>query len=129
MNSYISSFAQIHLQSLRPTIPASFIERVYSILESTVLAIYAQLLLQIQHQPVIMPAMYKVYANDNALDGKYSLFKMLVTNNSSNTANNIEVQFQIPNYIEWKTVTKIKTILPGQSVVVNCYRYPVIIRE
>jgi len=28
---------------------------------------------------LIMPAMYKVYANDNALDGKYSLFKMLVT--------------------------------------------------
>ncbi|MFT3911794.1 MAG: hypothetical protein QM737_20385 [Ferruginibacter sp.] len=81
----------------------------------------AKLDLKIQHQPVIMPAMYKVYANDNALDGKYSLFKMLVTNNSSNTANNVEVQFQIPNYIEWTKVTKIKTILPGQSVVVNCY--------
>lgn len=77
--------------------------------------------LQIQHQPALMPAVYKVYSNDNALEGKYSLFKMLVINNSSNTARNVEVSFQIPNYIEWKTITTIPMILPGQSVVVNCY--------
>lgn len=81
----------------------------------------ATLDLKIQHQPIIMPAVYKVYANENALEGKYSLFKMLVTNNSSNIARNVEVSYQIPNYIDWKTVTKIRTILPGQSVVVNCY--------
>ncbi|MBS1741568.1 MAG: hypothetical protein JST81_00920 [Bacteroidetes bacterium] len=81
----------------------------------------ATLDLKIQHQPVIMPALYKVYANENALEGKYSLFKMLVTNNSGNVAKNVEVSYQIPNYIEWKQVAKIKTILPGQSVVVNCY--------
>jgi hypothetical protein len=81
----------------------------------------AQLELTIQHPPVIMPAVYKVYNNEKALDGKYSLFKMLVTNNSSNAAQNVEVQYEIPNYIEWKTITKIPTILPGQSVVVNCY--------
>ena len=81
----------------------------------------AKLDLQIQHAPVIMPAVYKVYSNDNAMEGKYSLFKMLVTNNSSNTARNVEVSFQIPNYIEWNQVTKFPVILPGQSVVVNCY--------
>ncbi|MEP7252017.1 MAG: hypothetical protein ABI683_06540 [Ginsengibacter sp.] len=81
----------------------------------------AKLDLQIQHAPVIMPAVYKVYANDNALEGKYSLFKMLVTNNSNNTARNVEVSFEIPNYIEWKQVKKYPVILPGQSVVVNCY--------
>lgn len=81
----------------------------------------AKLDLQIQHQPVIMPAVYKVYANENALDGKYSLFKMLITNNSNNTAQNVEVSYQIPNYIDWKTITKFAVILPGQSVVVNCY--------
>lgn len=80
-----------------------------------------QLDLQIQHQPVIMPAVYKVYANDNALNGKYSLFKMLVTNNSSTTARNVDVSFQIPNYIDWTSCTKIPIMLPGQSVVVNCY--------
>ena len=81
----------------------------------------AKLDLQIQHAPIIMPAVYKVYANDNALEGKYSLFKMLVTNNSNNTARNVEVSFEIPNYIEWKQVEKYPVILPGQSVVVNCY--------
>lgn len=81
----------------------------------------AKLETQIQHQPVIMPAVYKVYANENALEGKYSLFKMLITNNSSNAARNVEVAYQIPNYIDWKTVTKFPIILPGQSVVVNCY--------
>lgn len=81
----------------------------------------AKLDLQIQHAPIIMPAVYKVYANDNAMEGKYSLFKMLVTNNSSNAARNVEVSFEIPNYIEWKLVTKFPVILPGQSVVVNCY--------
>jgi hypothetical protein len=81
----------------------------------------AKLDMQIQHQPVIMPAVYKVYANENAMDGKYSLFKMLITNNSKNTAKNVEVSYQIPNYVEWKTVTRFPIILPGQSVVVNCY--------
>lgn len=81
----------------------------------------AKLEMQIQHQPIIMPAVYKVYANDNAMEGKYSLFKMLVTNNSSNTARNVEVSYQIPNYVEWKQVAKFPMILPGQSVVVNCY--------
>ncbi len=81
----------------------------------------AKLDLQIQHAPIIMPSVYKVYANDNAMEGKYSLFKMLVTNNSNNTARNVEVSFQIPNYIDWNQVTKFPVILPGQSVVVNCY--------
>ena len=81
----------------------------------------AKLDLQIQHAPIIMPSVYKVYANDNALEGKYSLFKMLVTNNSNNTARNVEVSFEIPNYIEWNQVEKYPVILPGQSVVVNCY--------
>jgi hypothetical protein len=81
----------------------------------------ARLELKIQHAPVIMPAVYKVYNNENAMEGKYGLFKMLVTNNSSNAAQNVEVSYQIPNYIEWKTISKIPTILPGESVVVNCY--------
>ena len=81
----------------------------------------ASLEVKIEHQPIIMPAVYKVYANDNAMEGKYSLFKMLVTNNSINTARNVEVSFEIPNFIEWKQTAKFPVILPGQSVVVNCY--------
>src|ERR1700733_3891221 len=81
----------------------------------------AKLDLTIQHAPAILPAVYKVYNNESAMGGKYSLFKMLVTNNSSNTAQNVEVAYQVPNYIEWKTISKIPSILPGESVVVNCY--------
>lgn len=81
----------------------------------------AKLDLQIQNPPVIMPAVYKVYSNENALDGKYGLFKMLVTNNSRNTARNVEISYQVPNYIDKKTIMKVPLILPGQSVVVNCY--------
>jgi hypothetical protein len=81
----------------------------------------ATLELAIQRPPVIMPAVYKVYANENAMDGKYSLFKMLVTNTSSNTAKNVEVAYEIPNYIDKKTIIKIPMIMPGQSVVVNCF--------
>jgi hypothetical protein len=80
-----------------------------------------QLSIQIEHQPAIMPAVYKVYANENALNGKYSLFKMLVTNNSKVAAHNVDVSFQIPHYIDWTPVANISTILPGESVVVNCY--------
>lgn len=81
----------------------------------------AKLDLQIQRPPILMPAVYKVYANENAMDGKYSLFKMLVTNNSGNKASNVEVAYEIPNHIEKKVIAKIPVILPGQSVVVNCF--------
>lgn len=81
----------------------------------------ARLDLQIQHPPVIMPAVYKVYSNENAMDGKYNLFKMLVTNNSSNTARNVEIAYDVPNYVDKKVLAKVPVMLPGQSVVVNCY--------
>ncbi|MBS1654406.1 MAG: hypothetical protein JSU05_06165 [Bacteroidetes bacterium] len=81
----------------------------------------AKLELKIQQAPVIMPSIYKVYANESALEGKYSLFKMLVTNTSSSTARNVEVSYQVTNYKDWTTIEKIPFILPGQSVVVNCY--------
>ena len=81
----------------------------------------ASVTVNIEHAPVIMPAVYKVYANEDALDGKYGLFKMLVSNNSSITAQNVEVSYQIPGYIEWESIQKIPVILPGQSVVVNCF--------
>ena len=54
-----------------------------------------QLDVKIEHQPALMPAVYKDYANENALNGKYSLFKMLVTNSSKVAARNIKVSFQI----------------------------------
>ncbi|MEP7079464.1 MAG: hypothetical protein ABI784_01995 [Ginsengibacter sp.] len=76
---------------------------------------------KIDHPPLIMPSAYKVYSNEDALNGKYSLFKMIITNNSSNAAQNVAVSFQIPGYIEWTEIKKLPVLLPGQSAVVNCY--------
>jgi hypothetical protein len=76
---------------------------------------------QILPAPVIMPSIYKVYANSDALEGKYSLFKMLVTNKSSTVAENVEVGYKISNFIDNGNCPKINKILPGQTVVVNCY--------
>lgn len=81
----------------------------------------AKLEVKIEHAPVIMPAVYKVYENEDALEGKYGLFKMLVTNNSSTAARNVDVSYEIPGYIDKKTIRKIPVILPNQSVVVNCF--------
>ncbi len=81
----------------------------------------ADLDIQIKEASVIMPSVYKVYANEEALEGKYSLFRMVLTNNGSNTAENVEVFYEIPGYIESKLCKKISKIMPGQSVVVNCY--------
>ncbi len=93
----------------------AFSKPIYSIISP------AKLDVQIMPAPAIMPAVYKVYANDEALEGKYSLFKMVLKNNSSHTAENVEVEYEIPNYIEKTTCRKIAKILPGQTVVVNCY--------
>jgi hypothetical protein len=81
----------------------------------------AKLDVEIIQAPIIMPSIYKVYANEDALEGKYSLFKMVITNNSDRTAENVEVSYQIPNYIENAVCKKIPKIIPGQTVVVNCY--------
>ena len=81
----------------------------------------AKLDVQIIPAPAIMPSIYKVYANDEALNGKYSLFKMVMTNNTNNTAENVEVSYQIPNHIETKVIQKIPKIVPGQTVVINCF--------
>lgn len=81
----------------------------------------ANIEVKIDHAPVIMPAVYKVYENEDALEGKYGLFKMLVTNNSSTPARNVDVSYEIPGYIEKKSIQKIPVILPNQSVVVNCF--------
>ncbi len=93
----------------------AFTKPIYSIISP------AKLDIQIIQAPVIMPSIYKVYANGEALQGKYSLFKMMITNNSSHPAENVEVSYEISNYVQPITFQKIPKILPGQTVVVNCY--------
>src|SRR6218665_1039264 len=81
----------------------------------------AKLDVNIKPAPAIMPSAYKVYANEEALEGKYSLFKMVLTNTSDHTAEGIEVAYEIPGIVDNKVFEKIPKIMPGQTVVVNCY--------
>lgn len=81
----------------------------------------AELETKIQPAPAIMPAVYKVYENEDALEGKYSLFKMSLKNTSDHVANDVEVSYEIPGLVENTVCQKIFKILPGQTVVVNCY--------
>jgi hypothetical protein len=75
----------------------------------------ATLEIEISKPPVIMPSVYKVYANSDALEGKYSLFKMVVKNTSSVDAKNVEVLYSVSNYIEQTLAEKIPLIQPGQT--------------
>lgn len=63
----------------------------------------ASLDIKISKPPVVMPALYKVYANEDALEGKYSLFKMVITNNSSVPAKNVEVTYKMSGFLDWTT--------------------------
>ena len=81
----------------------------------------ADLKIEISKPPIIMPSIYKVYANGDALNGKYSLFKLVITNTSSTAAKNVEVTYSVSNFIESAVAEKIPLIQPGQTVVVNCY--------
>ncbi|MGC4103665.1 hypothetical protein [Ferruginibacter sp.] len=81
----------------------------------------ATLDIHISRPPVIMPSIYKVYANSDALKGKYSLFQLVVKNTSDFAAKNVEVSYSVTNYIESTVAEKIPLIEPGQTVVVNCY--------
>ena len=75
----------------------------------------------ITHPPVIMPAIYKVYENDEALEGKYSVFKMVIKNKSSTPAKNVVVKYKIDKLLDWTEAKTIPLIQPGQTVVVNAY--------
>jgi uncharacterized membrane protein YgcG len=81
----------------------------------------ADLSITIAPPPAVMPSIYKVYENSDALNGKYSLFQMVITNNSDFAAKNVEVSYSVTNYIENTVAEKIPLIQPGQTVVVNCY--------
>jgi hypothetical protein len=75
----------------------------------------------IKQASYIMPAAYKVYANSDALNGEYYLFKMLMNNDGKTTLNDVKVSYRIPNYVDWTDLETIPKIYPGQNVVVRCY--------
>ncbi len=69
----------------------------------------------------IMPAAHNVYANENALDGKYYLFKAKITNNTNKTLEDVTVKYRIPGYVEWTELDVIGEMYKGQTASVRCY--------
>lgn len=77
--------------------------------------------LRIYPAAFIMPSAYKVYANPQALDGRYYLFRSVLTNTGSKAVRNVRVSYAVPGYIEWTDIRDIPVILPGQKIIVTCY--------
>ncbi|MBK9401413.1 MAG: hypothetical protein IPN36_11315 [Bacteroidetes bacterium] len=77
--------------------------------------------IKIENTPVIMPACYKVYGNEEALDGRYFLFKMMLTNNGSRPIKNVKATYEIPKFVDQTELGKVSVINPGQSIVIACY--------
>src|SRR5690606_32900550 len=69
----------------------------------------------------IMPAAHNVYANKEALDGKYYLFKAKITNNSKQVLEDVKVRYRVPGYIEWTDLDVIGEMYAGQTAAVLCY--------
>ncbi len=75
----------------------------------------------IEKTNTIMPAAHNVYANPNALNGKYYLFKAKITNNTGNTLEDVTVRYRIPGLIEWTELDVIGEMYQGQTAAVLCY--------
>ncbi|MBW2936908.1 hypothetical protein KXJ69_02250 [Aureisphaera sp. CAU 1614] len=69
----------------------------------------------------IMPAAHNVYANPDALNGKYFLFKTKITNNTNKTLEDVTVRYRIPGYIDWTELDVIGEMYQGQTASVLCY--------
>ncbi len=70
----------------------------------------------------MMPSVYKVYANPQALNGEYYFFKMLLTNNGNTIMHDVKVSYRIPNIIDWTDCQDaVPAVYPGQHMVVVCY--------
>lgn len=69
----------------------------------------------------IMPAAHNVYSNEEALDGKYYLFKAKLTNQTSQTLEDVTVRYRIPGHIDWTELDVIGEMFSGQTAAVRCY--------
>lgn len=76
---------------------------------------------EIDKTAFIMPAAHRVYANPDALNGKYYLFKAKITNNGDTTLEDVTVRYRIPDYIDWTELTVSGEMFPGQTLVIPCY--------
>ncbi len=90
----------------------------------------ATLDIQIEKADFIMPAAHRVYANPDALDGKYYLFKAKIDNTGKKTLEDVTVKYRIPGFIDWTELEISGELSPGQSLIVPCYpKFPDAITE
>lgn len=75
----------------------------------------------IQATSYVMPAAYKVYSNEEALDGRFYLCKLLLSNKGKGDLRNLKVSYDIPGFVEQTDIDKIKYLVPGQSTVLTVY--------
>lgn len=79
------------------------------------------IVLDISKTEAIMPAAHNVYGNEEALDGKYYLFKAKITNETNKTLEDVTVKYRIPGYIDWTELNVIGEMFSGQTASVLCY--------
>lgn len=80
-----------------------------------------EVVLDISKTEAIMPAAHNVYGNEEALDGKYYLFKAKITNKTNKTLEDVTVRYRVPGYIEWTELNVIGEMFSGQTASVLCY--------
>ncbi|MGY6522190.1 MAG: hypothetical protein ACXIUD_10695 [Mongoliitalea sp.] len=83
--------------------------------------VQGNLKIKVETAPYIMPAAHQVYANEEALNGKYYLFKVLLTNAGVGTLEGVKVRYRVPGFIDWTDLETIGEMIPGQTASVVCY--------
>jgi hypothetical protein len=71
----------------------------------------------IRTKETVMTFAYKAYASPASAAGKYYLSKIVFQNDGAGPVRNVQVSYQIPEYVSWTTPEKYPEILPGQTVV------------
>lgn len=77
---------------------------------------------EIKTKKTVMSFAYKAYGNPTAAEGRWYLSKVVFKNEGPGPVRNVQVSYNIPNWVTWTTPEKFPEILPGQTVI-HCY-YP-----
>ncbi len=77
--------------------------------------------IQIRSKPAVMPIAYKVYGNPEALNGRFWLIKLVLTNTGKSNITDLKISYRIPDYIDWTTPSVYKEIIPNQTVIDRFY--------
>ena len=72
-------------------------------------------------QPIVRKSLmtfaYKIYGDPAAQNGRYFLSKIVFHNDGTGPVRNLEVSYQVPDYISWTTPEKYSEVPAGQTLV------------